>query len=497
MSGADEGPEETLDPESPQAWDELRQLGHRMVDDMVDYLEHLRERPAWQLMPDKVRARFEEPLPSQPGGAEQAYADFRELVLPYVTGNAHPRFWGWVCGQGTGLAMFAEMLAAGTDTSVDGFNDAGTQVEAQVIRWCTTMLGYRPEASGILVSGCSTANFIGLAVARNNHQGQDIKRDGLSGNAPFVVYGSTETHSSVQKAVQVLGLGTRAFRKIPAGPGHQADPAAIESAISEDRAAGRVPLCLVGTAGTVNTGAIDDLTALADVAARQSVWFHVDGAFGACAALSPALRSRLKGLDRADSLAFDMHKWMYFPYEAGCVLVRSDAEHRAAFGYDAPYMKPAARGLSAAGPQQFTEYGLQLSRSFRALKVWMGIKEQGIDKFRRLIEQNVAQAEYLGGLVDVAPDLELLAPVSLNVVCLRYRGDGKASDEELNQLNQELLVRMQESGVAVPSHTVLDGCYAIRVAITNHRSERADFDLFVREVRRMGRELTALPPERG
>jgi aromatic-L-amino-acid decarboxylase len=488
MSGYDEGSEETLDPES---WDELRQLGHQMVDDMFDYFGLLRELPVWQAMPDRVRTRFTEPLPSQPQGSERAYADFRDLVLPYVTGNAHPRFWGWVCGQGSAMAMLAEMLAAGIDSSVDGFNDAGTHVEAQVIKWCTTMLGYRPSASGILVSGCSTANFIGLAVGRNNYPHRDIKNDGLSASGPFVVYGSTEAHSSIQKAVQLLGLGTRGFRKIRADTCYQADLPAIESAIEEDRAAGLVPLCVVGTAGTVNTGAIDDLEGLADLAARQGVWFHVDGAFGACAALSPALRSRLKGLDRADSLAFDMHKWMYFPYEAGCVLVRSDAEHRAAFQYDAAYMAPADRGLSEPVSQQFTEYGLQLSRGFRALKIWMGIKEQGIDKFRRLIEQNVAQARYLGDLIDAAPDLELLAPISLNVVCLRYRGAAGASDEELNRLNRELIIRIQESGVAVPSHTVLDGRYAIRVAITNHRSELADFDLFIREVRRLGRELAA------
>ncbi len=447
-------------------------------------------------MPDKVRARLTEPLPALPQGAEQTYADFRDLVLPYVTGNAHPRFWGWVCGQGSGMAMLAEMLAAGIDSSVDGFNDAGTQVEAQVIKWCTTMLGYRPSATGILVSGCSMANFVGLAVARNNHPGYDIKHDGLSGSGPFVVYGSTEAHSSIQKAVQLLGLGTLAFRKIPTDAGYQADPRAIESAIDEDRAAGKVPLCVVGTAGTVNTGAIDDLAGLADVATRQGVWFHVDGAFGACAALSPALRSRLKGLDRADSLAFDLHKWMYFPYEAGCVLVRSDAEHRAAFQYDAAYMKPAEAGLSAPVSQQFTEYGPQLSRGFRALKIWMGIKEQGIDKFRRLIEQNVAQASYLGDLVEAAPDLELLAPVSLNVVCLRYRGAGNATEEELNHLNRELLIRLQESGAAVPSHTMLDGRYAIRAAITNHRSRQEDFDFFVREVRRLGRELRVSRSER-
>jgi aromatic-L-amino-acid decarboxylase len=480
--------EETLDPGS---WDDLRKLGHRMLDDMFAYQEGLRDGPVWQPMPDAVRQRFRESLPVKPQGAEHVYADFRSLVLPYVTGNAHPRFWGWVCGNGGGISMLAEMLAAAINSSVDGFDDSGTHVEAQVIEWCKAMIGYRAEASGILVSGCSTANFVGLAVARNSRHDADIKNQGLSGVGPFTVYGSTETHSSVEKAVQLLGLGGQALRRAPVDENYRVDLRALESAIERDRAEGKVPLCIVGTAGTVNTGAIDDINGLADIAARQDVWFHLDGAFGICAALSPRLRPLVAGLERADSIAFDLHKWMYFPYEAGCALVRSDSEHRAAFKYDAPYMAPATRGLAAAPSQQFTEYGLQLSRGFRALKIWMGIKEQGIDKFRRLIEQNVAQARYLARLIEDSPSLELLAPVPLNVVCLRYRPHDSATEEELNALNRELLIRLQESGVAVPSHTILGDRYAIRVAITNHRSRNSDFELLVRETEKLGRELSA------
>ena len=241
----------------------------------------------------------------------------------------------------------------------------------------------------------------------------------------------------------------------------------------------------------MNTGAIDDLDALADLAAEQGLWYHVDGAFGACVALSPTLRPKLAGFERADSIAFDLHKWMYFPYEAGCVLVRSDAEHRAAFRYDAHYMTPSTRGLSAATSQQFTEYGPQLSRGFRALKVWMGIKEQGIDKFRRLIEQNVEQAAYLAELVEAAPELQLLADVAAErgVLPLPRRARSSVEEDRLNALNSELLSLLQESGTAVPSHTVLEGRYAIRVAITNHRSRRADFDALVAEVLARGRVL--------
>ncbi|NUP52016.1 MAG: amino acid decarboxylase [Catenulispora sp.] len=475
----------------------MRALGHRMVDDMFAYLQNLRDRPVWQPMPDEVRARFQEPAPSGPTAPGRVYEDFLETVLPYVTGNAHPRFWGWVCGQGIPIAMLAELLAGAIDSSVDGFDDAGTHVEAQVIEWCKTMLGYRSQASGLLVSGCSMANFVGLAVARNTvardaahlADSVDVKHRGLAGFAPMTVYASTEGHSSLQKAVQLLGLGTDGLRKVPVDAGYRIDLAALEAAIAADRAAGRRPLCVVGNAGTVNTGAIDDLPALADLAAREDLWFHVDGAFGACAALSPGLRPLVAGLERADSIAFDLHKWMYFPYEAGCALVRSDAEHREAFRYEAAYMAPATRGLAAARSQQFTEYGPQLSRGFRALKLWMGIKEHGLDRFRVLIEQNVEQAAYLGRLVEESSELELLAPVSLNVVCLRYRGGLEPDDPRLNPLNQELLARLQESGVAVPSHTVLEGRFAIRVSNTNHRTLSTDFDLLVAEVERLGRDL--------
>jgi glutamate/tyrosine decarboxylase-like PLP-dependent enzyme len=389
------------------------------------------------------------------------------------------------------MSVLAEMLAAAMNTSVDGFDDAGTLVEAQVIEWCKAMLGYRPEASGILLSGGSMANLVGLCVARNSMPGTNIKSEGLYGAGRLTVYTSAEAHSSIQKAVQVLGLGTRGLRKVPVDGTYRIDIRALDQAIEADLAAGCVPLCIVGNAGTVNTGAIDDLVALAGLAERYGVWFHVDGAFGACAAISPDLRPALDGLERADSLAFDLHKWMYFAYEAGCLLVRSDADHHAAFRYHASYMNPSDRGVSAARGQQFTEYGIQLTRGFRALKIWMGIKEQGIDKFRRLVEQNVRQARYLAGRVEASPVLETMAPVPLNIVCFRFRGDRGLSDASLNVLNEELLNQLQESGIAVPSYTVLGGRYVLRVAIVNHRSRQDDFDLLVREVEALGRKLQA------
>jgi glutamate/tyrosine decarboxylase-like PLP-dependent enzyme len=340
----------------------------------------------------------------------------------------------------------------------------------------------------LLVSGGSMANLVGLTAARNTMAGFDVRQQGLIASpARITFYGSCETHSSVRKAVELLGLGNDSLRVIPVDSDFQIELTALETVISEDRDKGDQPVCVVGNAGTVNTGAIDDLNALADICRRERLWFHVDGAFGALAALSPELRPSLAGMERADSLAFDMHKWMYMPYEIGCALVRREKDHLRAFSLAADYLTHAERGL-AGGSLWFSEYGPQLSRGFRALKAWMSIKEHGIQKYGRLIQQNVNQARYLAGLVDDSPDLERLAPAPLNIVCFRFKGD-HLDDMALNRLNQELLIRLHESGIAVPSYTTLGGRYALRVAITNHRSRREDFDLLVREVIKLGKGL--------
>jgi glutamate/tyrosine decarboxylase-like PLP-dependent enzyme len=384
--------------------------------------------------------------------------------------------------------MLAEMLAAGMNPNVGGGDHVANLVELQVLDWCKDMLRYPGTASGLLVSGGSMANLIGLTGARNTQAGSDLRKRGLQGSGrKMMLYGSREMHSSIQKAVELLGLGSDALRQIPVNADFQIDIRALETAISNDRTDGHQPFCIVGNAGTVNTGAVDDLNRLADICRREKMWFHVDGAFGALAMLSSALRPLLAGMDRANSLAFDLHKWMYMPYEVGCVLVRDAEDHRRAFSLTPPYLSHAERGL-AAGSVWFSDYGVQLSRGFRALKVWMSIKEHGVEKYGRLIQQNVDQARYLASLVEAAPDLQLLAPVSLNIVCFRFVAD-RGDQAALNHLNQELLFQLHESGIAVPSYTTIGGRYALRIAVTNHRSRREDFDLLVREVVRRGKDL--------
>jgi len=482
-------PEETLD---PRDWESMRQLGYRMVDDMMDTLENVRERPVWQHAPDQVKAHFNQPLPLDPQPPEEIYAEFLNYVLPYPIGNIHPRFWGWVFGTGTPFGALADFLAAGMNTnSGDLDNHSAIHVEKQVIDWLKTLLDFPVSASGVLTSGCSAANLIGLTVARNVMCGFDIRREGNQTlSRKMVMYASQEIHSSIQKAVEIFGLGSGSLRYMPTTEDYQIDLNVLTKAIASDRADGMLPFCIVGAAGTVNTGAFDDLEALADICEQENLWLHVDGAFGAWAALAPRAKYLVAGMDRADSLAFDLHKWMYIPYEVGCVLVRDAESHRDTFALSPAYLgrEGEGRGLTGGDLPWFTDYGFRLSSRFRSLKVWMSLKEHGSRKYGRLIQQNIDQARYLAELIETSPELTLEAPVPLNIVCFRYTRHG-LGDTALDALNKEIIVELQEQGIAVLSGTTIRGKYVLRAAHTNHRSRREDFELLVREVIRIGGEL--------
>jgi aromatic-L-amino-acid decarboxylase len=478
--------EATLD---PQDWERARALGHRMVDDVVAFLRDVRERPVWQSPPAATRSALREEIPWEAQGLEKTYDTFREHVWPYATGNVHPRFWGWVMGTGTLSAAYAEMLAAAMNSSVSIFDDGPTLVEAQVVRWLTELMGLPTDASGLLVSGGSMANVIALAAARNLKAGYDVRQLGVrGGTGPLTLYASRETHNSVTKGAELLGLGRDGLRLLPVDPQFRLDVRELKAAIAADRAEGRLPFCVVANAGTVNTGATDDLHAVARVCAREGLWMHVDGAFGALARLAPETRALVDGIERADSIAFDLHKWGYLPYEVGCTLVRDGARHKQAFALSASYLAAASGGLLRADGR-FSDLGLQLSRGFRALKVWMAFKEHGVTTLGRLIAQNVAQARALADRVQREPELQLTAPAPLNVVCFRYVGDVPA--ERLDAHNERILRELHRSGFAAPSATHLNGHLSLRVANTNHRSRRADFEALVDEVLRLGRQSAA------
>ncbi len=482
--------EESLDPDD---WNAMRELGHRMVDEMFGYMQSVRERPAWQPAPDGVKAQFNESVPENPQPVDEIYEDFLENIEPYPIGNSHPRFWGWVFGTGTPFGALAEFLAAAMNTNEgDLDHHSANHVEKQVLNWFKEMLGFPKSASGLLTSGCSAANLIGLTVARNAMAKYDLRQEGVNATSyKMVLYASEEIHSSIQKAVEILGLGSKALRRLPVNEEFEIDLAALKDAIARDRLKGYQPFCVVGAAGTINTGAIDDLNSLADICEQEGLWLHVDGAFGAWAALVPGVKDKVRGMERADSLAFDMHKWMYMQYEIGCILVRDRDVHHKTFNLRPDYLArvEGGRGMTGGDLPWLTEYGYQLSRNFRALKAWMSIKEHGSKKYGRLIKQNIEQVQYLVELIEAAPELELMAPVPLNVVCFRYIKldmDNPALDE----LNQHILVELQESGIAVLSGTRIGGKFVLHAAHTNHRSRGGDFKILVAEVIRLGKQLS-------
>jgi glutamate/tyrosine decarboxylase-like PLP-dependent enzyme len=482
---SDELKQETLDPED---WSQLRTLAHRAVDDALEYLQQTRQRKVWQPTPAEVEARFHEPLPQQPQGAERAYQDFRDWVMPWQMGNTHPRFWGWYMGNGTAFGALGDFLAATVNPNMGGGNHVGNLVESQVLDWCKEIVGLPLSSSGLLVSGASMANLVALAVARSVAGPVDVRSEGVAAlPKPLVFYASSEVHSCMQKAVELLGHGARSLHKVRTDDRYRIDLAALAEAVAADRAAGLQPCAVIGSAGTINTGSVDDLAALASFCAREQLWFHVDGAIGAVVGLSTEHRALVNGMERADSVALDLHKWLHLPFEAGCVIVRDRTAHRAAFSLTPEYLAHAQRGL-ASGADWFSEYGIQLSRGFRALKVWLSFKEHGLRKYARLIEQNIAQAHRLAELVLAAPELELMAPVVLNIVCFRYRGNG-GSQPQLNALNEELLIRLHEGGLVAPSYTTLAGSYCLRAAIVNHRTRTEDLGVLVDEVLRVGRGL--------
>lgn len=473
----DEPIEMSLDPKD---WSAFRRVAHEALNDALDFLETVRERPVWKPVPPEIRAQLlNEALPVDESPLETVYEQFRTRILPYATGNVHPRFFGWVHGAGQAGNIVAEMLAAAMNSNCGGRDHGAIYVEREVLGWCKQLFGFPSEASGLIVSGTSMANLVALGVARNARG--PLRTSGVGQAADrLVAYTSVETHESIAKALEILGLGSCSLRKVPINRDATIDLSTLQQFIAEDKAAGLRPYCLIGCAGTVNTGAVDDLQELARISKTEDIWFHVDGAFGALCMLSEKLQHRLKGIEQADSLAFDFHKWAHVQYDAGCVLVRRADLHRAAYSMRPPYLQGLSRGLGA-GQDWPCELGIELSRSFRALKIWFAFKEHGARKLGQLIERNCEQARYLAERVATKPELELLSPAYLNIVCFRVRAAG-LDEKSLDQMNAEIVTDIQESGVAAPSTTRVHGRLAIRINITNHRTQFRDLDVLVNAV---------------
>jgi len=469
----------------PTDWTALRAQGHRMLDDMFDHLAGLADQPVWQPIPDSVRHSFQDPLPRQPVSVAEAHGRFMRDVLPYSVGNSHPRFMGWVHGGGTAEGMLAEMLAAGLNANLGGRDQMPLEVERQMVRWMAELFGFPQTAGGLFVTGSSMANLVGLLVARTSVLGGQSRKTGIgkAGGGDLVAYASAAAHGCIAQAMMIAGLGTDALRRVPVDADHRMDIARLRAMVWADMAAGLTPFLIAGTAGTVDTGSVDDLDAIADVARTCGAWFHVDGAYGALGMLSPEVAPRLAGIQRADSLALDFHKWGQVPYDAGFILVRNQADQLAAFATPAAYLSRHHRGLAAGSPWP-CDLGPDLSRGFRALKTWFTLVTHGTDRLGAAIANTCALAQRLRARVLAEPELELLAPVALNIVCFRYRC---AEGEDADAINTELVADLQESGIAVPSTTRIRGRLAIRAAIVNHRTVERDVDLLVDATLAFGR----------
>ena len=473
---------------SEWAWsaDELRRIGYRTVDIIVEHLTRLREQPVFRPFPRDLAAGYLDADPPEEGLTADVILDkFEKEIAPYPFGNGHPRFFGWVNPPPSVIGIFADALAAAMNPSCAGGNHAAIYVEREVIGWFRRILGFPADAMGLLVSGGSMAALTALAVARHTKCPFDVRSRGLQSVASrLVVYRSGETHGCHQKAIELLGIGSDNLRTVDHDSSLRLVPAALDAAIRNDVEAGLTPLAVVANAGTVNTGAIDPIDEIAVVCRRHDVWLHVDGAYGAPAVLSERYKSQLSGLEQADSIALDPHKWLYVPVEAGLVLVRNGAAMRAAFSLVPPYLRTDGDIEGVGGPPWFSEYGFQQTRGFRALKVWMAVRYHGLAGHRKAIERDIDHARALAEALRAASDFQLFEPQGLSIVCFRYlpRAE-RVTPEALDTINQLLLTRLQLSGRVFLSSTTIDGRFWLRACFVNPLASDDDVGAILDAVR--------------
>ena len=484
-------------PVSPLALDseELRRLGYRAVDLMVEHLAGIPDGPVFQPMtPEERRDLLEQPLPIGPTAPDAILDQVRERVFSHPMGNGHPRFFGWINSPPAPFAPLAELLAATLTPSCAGGDHAAIYLERSVVRWIMELLGFPTEGSmGLLVSGGSMASLTCLAAARSwaaKRDGWDVRQDGVgAAPAPYTLYLSEEGHSSIRKAAELLGLGTTSLRTVPVDDQLRLDLAALRQAIARDRAAGQRPFCVAASAGTVGTGAIDDLDALATLCADEGLWLHVDGAYGAIGVLDPSLDSLYAGLGRAHSLTLDPHKWLSVPVECGVALVRDGALLRETFSLVPPYLR-TEEGKGFGGLPWYAEYGFQQTRGFRALKLWSTLLLAGRDGLARHVIECNRRARRLQALIEAADDLELLAPATLSIVCFRYVPPALQHDlARLDALNKAIMEEVQAGGEAFLTQTAIRGQFALRACVVHYATTENDLRVLLDAVRSAGARL--------
>jgi aromatic-L-amino-acid decarboxylase len=471
----------------PQNWNDFRRHAHDLLDTCISYLESAQDN-FWRPVKDGAIQSLSPPLPRKGQSTSSIIKTLKDNVLPYATGNTHPRFFGWVHGTGLANNLLADMVISTMNSNCGGRNHGAVYVERTVVDWCKEIFGFPAAASGLLTNGTSQSTMIALSAARIKTFGIDVNKHGIQSIPDVKVYCAEGTHACVEKALQLMGHGSDSLQKIPVlQPFGEMDQQALELRISQDRANGFIPLCIVATAGSVNTGSFDDIGALASLGKREGIWVHVDGAFGAWVHIAEEPWASLtSGIENVDSIAFDFHKWMFVQYACGAVLIKDSDAHYKSFSMpsSAEYISSQGAALSSGHPW-FCNYTSDLSRDFKALKVWTALLEHGLDSFSEAITMNCKQAAYMAELIESSPELKLAAPVVSNICTFHYVGNG-VSDKDKGLLNEKIVCELQLGGEAVFSTTKINGRTAIRAAIVNHRTVFEDIDLVIKAVIRVG-----------
>ena len=467
----------------------FRQAGHRLVDDIADFLSGIRKYPVTPApLPHELRQKLPESMPEKGADALTLVKEAWDLMLNHSLFNGHPRFWGYITSSAAPLGMLADLLASAINSNCGAYvlSPMATEIEKQTIQWLAGFIGF-PAGSGIMVSGGNMANFVGFLAGRKAKAGWDIRKEGLQpSRGKWRIYSSADTHTWINKATDLFGLGLDAISWIPIDKSQRMDIVALEKKILSDKEEGLVPMMIIGTAGSVGTGAVDELDKIAIICQRENCWFHVDGAYGGFAASLPELRSLFKGIELADSVAMDPHKWLYSPLEAGCTLVKDSKALTAAFSFHPTYFNFDGKEEPETN---FYEQGFQNSRGFRALKVWLEFRHLGADGHAQLIRKDIRLAQSLFSILEASPEIETFTQ-HLSIVTFRYcPKEAKGNQEYLNKLNQELLDKLQFGGEIFPSNAIIDGSFLLRICIVNFRTQLEDMSSLVEIVLKEGNIL--------
>ena len=470
-----------LDPSA----DEIRDWGNSVIELMADYLGDLCDRRVYRHMSSReIRGRLDGALPAKGTDFDGLLKVFRETIIPFSRQNAHPRMFGYVQSPGTPLAAFADLLVSTLNANLTAWRSAPAPVELErlTIDWIRQILGFDPEAGGILLSGGSMANLAAIATARQ-------AKDHPSGQ--LRIYASSETHFSIAKAAALLGIGRESVRHIATDEHFKIRVDDLVAKVSADIEGGYVPFCVVANAGTVNTGAIDSFAEIREVANRFQIWMHVDGSYGALAILAKSAKKLLAGIEQADSVALDPHKWLYLPIDVGCVIYRQPEIARTAFSHEAEYTRIIEEEADEAFA--FWDYGPELSRRFRALKVWMLLKGVGLHSLGEAIENNLACACYFESLVRASDDFEMVAPVELSIFCFRHLPAQlrRESPQTIDAFNEHLMIALQRDGSSYLSNATLGSRFALRGCVLNYRTTLRDMEILLDDLRRVARLLLA------